>query len=1032
MPMPAKLAKWFLTEEAASAMEEALAVARRRNHSQTTSLHAVSALLALPSSMLREACVRTRRSAYSARLQFRALELCVGVSLDRLQSSKSDEDEEPPVSNSLMAVIRRAQAAQKRNPDNFQLQQIHTLHQPPSHVKVELKYFTLSILDDPVVSRVFGEAGFRSLEVKLWIVSPEVYPIAQRLPPILQSERRRMVDSFKNEDIDENSRIIGDLLVKKKQGESRRNPLLLGVCSITALAGFIKIVSKKTSGVVPEELSGLRVVSLDIPIFIHTTHGGSEEQLESKFKEAESVVEQYSSSEPGVVVNFGELRAFVDFRVSVQATNFVVSKLSRLFEMKRGNFWLMGTCLYYETYLKFQEMFPTLEQEWDLHLLPVSSKSSFTKSFVPLAGFFSWSLDSSNSSNTNNNQQRPCTCYLCMEKYQHELTDLLTDQQSTSASATGEHPENSPSWLRIGELEKSKGHGAKKTEDDGTVLLNSNILKLQKTWMDVCNCQHQCNPFIESEISQMKRAFAPTTIIVRCVRKGSSSKDPFSYKIHCVNQQIEDKVPSSPACALPNLTKLLENVSYPSHSNNVTTDLALGTIYESATQDATEQAPKLDNNHEDHLRNTSGSYSVDSSPHNTAQVSTCSTPNTKDFKALRRVFAEKVSWQDDAICTISEAVSRCRNGYGRHQGLRSRRDIWLTFLGPDKVGKKKIASALAETVFGNKDSFISVDFSSKDRFCHLNSIFSCQESNDYRLKFRGKNDADYVAWELSKKMCSVIFLENVDEADSLLQSNLSQAIRTGRFTDSHGKEISINNSIFVTTLTSSRGNDNALPVSERKPVRFSEEIILGARSWQMQVLVSDGMNVKATPRKEISNLESKRKFIQGSDSTMELPTRGHKVLRCCLDLNLPTGEADAEMDLNSAGNYDSDLQRTEACLEDFLDQVDETVVFKPFNFDALAEKVMKDIELQFRRTLGLGVLLEIDHEVMVQVLAAAWISGRNEAIEDWVEKVLSRSFVDVQEKYHPAARSVVKLVVCDGLLVDEFAPGLCLPAKVHV
>ncbi|TXG48901.1 hypothetical protein EZV62_024776 [Acer yangbiense] len=928
MPVPVKSAKSSLTEEAARVIDEAVAVAHSRNNAQTHSLHAVSALLASPSSILQEACVQTRRSDYNVRLQVRALEFLVGISLDRLPSSKSDEDDgEPPVSNSLMAVIRRAQTTQKRNPDNFQLQQIHSFHQLPSHVKVGVKHFTLSILDDPVVSRVFEEAGFCSIDVRLCIMLPERYPIVQPLPPILHSERRRIVEAFKNEDIDENSRVIGDLLVETKHGMTRRNPLLLGVCSITALAGFIGIVSKKRSGVVPEELSGLKVVSLDIPIFKYTCHGVSEEQLEEKFMEVESTVEQYCLSEPGVVVNFGELGAFVDFRVSDQATNFVVSKLSRLFKIKKGNFWLMGTCLYYETYFKFQEMFPTLEHDWDLHLLPVSSKSSFLKSFVPLAGFFSWS-------NARNQQPPPSRiCYVCTEKYEQEIK----------------------------EKEKKKGERREKGEDDGRVRLYANVLKLQKKWIDICTCQHQCN---SSENSQMKRASAsPPIIIVQHSTNvsSSSSKDPISFK-------IEDERPSCP-----------------SHTNDVTTDLALGTIYESVA--ATQDAADLPKSQDHHLQNTS-------------------TPDVKDFKALRRVFAEKVSYQDDAICTISEAVSRCRNG------SKSRGDIWLHFLGPDKIGKKKIASALAEIMFGNKENVISVDFSSRDGFCHSNSIFGCQESNDFSLKFHGRNDACYVAWALRKKPRSIIFLENVDKADDLLQSNLSQAIKTGKFPNPYG-DISIANMIFMTTLTSTGGDS----VSKRKADRFSEEIILGARSWQMQILVS-----------EFPNLEQlkKRKLIQG---TTESPKRGHKSLRCCLDLNLPTGEADAD----SGDYYDTDLEkRIVDWLEDFRAQVDETVVFKPFNFDGVAVTVMKEIELQCRRTFGSGVILEVDHEVIVQVIAAAWISGRNEVIEDWVEKVLGRSFSEVQEKYHPTARSVVKVAVCEDPLVEEFVPGLCLPGQIIV
>ncbi|KAJ6414721.1 hypothetical protein OIU84_003684 [Salix udensis] len=176
MPTPVTTARQCLTEEAAHALDEAVNVARRRGHGQTTSLHAVSALLSLPSSPLRDACARAMNSAYSPRLQFKALELCLGVSLDRVPTSQLSDDS-PPVSNSLMAAIKRSQANQRRQPENFNLyHQIQQQQQQSSSsiscIKVELQNLILSILDDPVVSRVFGEAGFRSSEIKLAIVRP--------------------------------------------------------------------------------------------------------------------------------------------------------------------------------------------------------------------------------------------------------------------------------------------------------------------------------------------------------------------------------------------------------------------------------------------------------------------------------------------------------------------------------------------------------------------------------------------------------------------------------------------------------------------------------------------------------------------------------------------------------------------------------------------------------------------------------------------------------------------------------------------
>ncbi|CAK7338661.1 unnamed protein product [Dovyalis caffra] len=101
-----RVARELLTDEEAHALGEAVAVARQRSHSQTTSIHAVSALLALPASTLRDACSRATTSAYSSGRQFRPLHLCLANSLDELPTSKA-LDEDPPVSNSLMVAIKR-------------------------------------------------------------------------------------------------------------------------------------------------------------------------------------------------------------------------------------------------------------------------------------------------------------------------------------------------------------------------------------------------------------------------------------------------------------------------------------------------------------------------------------------------------------------------------------------------------------------------------------------------------------------------------------------------------------------------------------------------------------------------------------------------------------------------------------------------------------------------------------------------------------------------------------------------------------
>lgn len=380
MPTPVSTARECLTEEAARALDDAVTVARRRSHSQTTSLHAVSALLSLPTSTLREACTRARSCAYSPRLQFRALELSVGVSLDRLPSAKSLDDEPPPpISNSLMAAIKRSQANQRRHPETFHLYQQAQNQFSLSSVKVELKHFILSILDDPIVSRVFGEAGFQSTDIKLAILHPPP-PISRfnknRYPPPLflcnlpdsDPKGHGFNFPFVVENGDGNCRRIGEVLLKKKA----KNPLLIGFCAKEALNGFTDIVEKGKSGGLPAEIDGVSVNCIRSEISEFVSNDGSEEMMGLKFKELGDVVEK--STGCGIVLNFGELDVLVNGS-SVDAVNYVVSRLSDLVNVHGEKLWLIGSAGSYETYLKFLARFPSIEKDWDLHLLPITTST---------------------------------------------------------------------------------------------------------------------------------------------------------------------------------------------------------------------------------------------------------------------------------------------------------------------------------------------------------------------------------------------------------------------------------------------------------------------------------------------------------------------------------------------------------------------------------------------------------------------------------------------------------------------------------
>lgn len=384
----------------------------------------------------------------------------------------------------------------------------------------------------------------------------------------------------------------------------------------------------------------------------------------------------------------------------------------------------------------------------------------------------------------------------------------------------------------------------------------------------------------------------------------------------------------------------------------------------------------------------------------------------RDFKMIYQQLIARIRWQEDAVSTISQAIARCKaRNEPKRFGASVRRDVWFTFLGPDCFSKKKMAISLADIFFGSKGTTICVDLRSHD------------EVSSYDVKFRGQTIVDRIAWELSKKPLSVVFLENIDEADLMVQHSLSQAVRTGKFSDSHGREVCISNTVFVTTLRFTKSAE--ISYYEKEIGNYSEESILRVKGWPIQIVID--RVVAKNARRGISNpvIVNKRK----SFGISEMAKRPHKASNMHLDLNLPAEEVDI---LNTdCGNPESDIismNNSKAWLEDFVELVDETVVF---DFDKLAEKISHEISKCFQETTGSDCLLEIDRKVMEQVIAAACLFEDKE-VEDWVKQVLSKGFAEAQKRYDLTSGYVVKLVAREGLSLDGEEPGVRLPSKVLV
>lgn len=1041
--------------------------------------------------------------------------------------------QDPPISNSLMAAIKRSQANQRRNPPDGGFHGYHHHHHqkiessccasssPSSSsslssssilsVKVELQQLILSILDDPVVSRVFADAGFRSCDVKLALLRPTPSSLFRfprsRCPPLFLCNFTNYgsgdssdpghgppifnfpfsgVSAFAGfSDLDDNCRRIGEVLVRKKS----RNPLLVGVCAVDAVRSFAECLERGGSSAIPQEVSGLKFICLEKWISEFRGREGEFSNMGSRLEELGRVAERFSG--PGVVISVGDLNGFL-----YDAASFVVAELTRLLDLYCGRLWLIGAAANYETYMKFLTRYPSVEKDWDLQLLPITSLKpalggglhprphSLMESFVPFGGCFSSS--SNLKSPISSKCQSMSRCHLCDEKYEQDVAAVM---KGSSVSFADPKEESSPSWVHMADLVSTKGLDGAKAKDDGTVL-NAKVVWLQKKWNDICQRLHHRNQVLDADDYQVRNHVRPSIVGVPYVAERNGMPDNCNGKSTDTPQLCNGSGNVFPASTdikkipLPDMNTPLPVVSE-SVNEDLTTDLALALVHvplrkEQSNHELRRHLPSMDEAADGSfsittVRSTSAACSdsvvqnpslpvkispISSmisdqvvTPHQRSIVSSDMTKqfDMRDFKSLWQSLTEKVGRQDEALCAISQTLAHCKMGNERRRGASRRGDVWFNFLGPDRVGKKRIAEALAEVVFGSKHDLICVDLSSQDGIVKSNAIFELsQVINGYDVRFRGKTVVDYIAEEITKRPRSVVFLENVDKADLILQNSLSQAINTGKFPDSRRREIGISNTIFVTTLRTVRGNTFS---GGNESVRFSEERILAAQGWQMQILVGDTSEAVGnkcsyavvSSQSEAGNKESiaERVFVNkrklGSTDDPETPfeslekiKRPHRSSNTFLDLNLSIEEMEAKDANYGDDENDSLSESSEAWLEEFIDLVDGTVTLKPFDFDALAVNILKKIGEIFWNMIGPKGLLEIDSRVIEQILAAAWLSDRKGAVENWVEQVLGKSFEEARERYNGSvsSHSVLKVVSLEECVMQEQAPGVCLPARV--
>ncbi|KAL4397593.1 hypothetical protein AHAS_Ahas01G0207400 [Arachis hypogaea] len=855
-----------LTAEAASVLKHSLVLARRRGHAQLTPLHVAPTLLSLSPSFKR-ACLTSHPSSSSQHLlHCRALELCFNVALNRLPTTPSPflhSSLQPSLSNALVAALKRAQAHQRRGCVEHHHHHHHQNHQnqPLLAVKIELEHLTISILDDPSVSRVMREAGFSSTAIKnnledlsnnssppssvfhsynasargggvfsspcspsasdnttnhhLIFSSPPKKP-PSLLYPFITTTATAPSSSSKEDDV----KAVMDILLRTNHNNNKKNKknvVIVGdsVSLTEALVG--EITGRFQRSEVPHELKTTQFIRFQQ--FRSLKHMKRSE-VEMKLMELKRKVDD-SYNGHGIIIYIGDLKWTVEEEEEGDdgvcgggggcystVMDHVVSEIGKLFSSTTTEcgettkkVWLIATATY-QTYIRCQMRQPPLEIQWSLHPL-----------LLPSPGL-ALTLYSSSVIETKLN-----CCEECASNYEKESQFLRPGHKKTL-----------PLWLQPHTTETNH------QKDE--------LTELKRKWNRLCQCLHQTKQEAQDYWSNNNSWNAKSYTF----NNNSSSSVSFTAKptpTHSSNLV--------PRFRRQNSCTIEFNFS---DKRQATTEPVLGFMELLEGKEVIKTTLALGNG-----GSGSGSETV---------VVENITDRTLRRAHFCKLLQENLPWHSETVPSIAEALL--------HSKSAKQSNITLLFLqGNDKVGKTRLALAVKESLFGSEDNkFLHMDMLKEK----VASMASHSEMLVQALKYHHQK---------------LVLIENVDFADAQFRKCISDGFETGKFGNLRiAEENSSSQVVFILTsggFTSNNEEKNQdfvmsfmLQVSETKPNNLEPPIFCHKRRAELDLF----SKIKR-PRIEENNEDTSLVHEQCSSRKKDLSRNSSFNT---LDLNMKADEDD--------------------------------------------------------------------------------------------------------------------------------------------
>lgn len=158
-------------------------------------------------------------------------------------------------------------------------------------------------------------------------------------------------------------------------------------------------------------------------------------------------------------------------------------------------------------------------------------------------------------------------------------------------------------------------------------------------------------------------------------------------------------------------------------------------------------------------------------------------------KILKTKLKEEVFGQDSQIEHIYKALIRAKAGFRNpNKPICS-----MLYAGPTGVGKTMTAKIIAETLYINKNNFITIDMSEYTDKTAVNKLVGSSPG------YIGFDKGGVLTEKVRKNPYSLILFDEIQKADEDVLYTLLQILEEGKVSDSSGKTVDFSNTTIVMT-----------------------------------------------------------------------------------------------------------------------------------------------------------------------------------------------------------------------------------------